>query len=140
MLGAGQARLAPLPGRSREQLELVVRPRLAIPRQTVQVVATFNCCTAQEELLDAFLSHAPPLPAQTLAPVVAAARHGWLAIPPPIRRLIGAHCLHWVGQRCYSASAFMVLDALSEIGAPAQDVALFTLCGRVYPLLVAAPE
>jgi hypothetical protein len=134
------ARLEMLPGRSREQLKLIVLPRLSLRRQTVSIVPTFNSCPLQDELLGAFLSLSPPLAASTLVPVVAAARQSWLAIPMPIRRLIGAHCLHWIGQRCYGACTFMVLDALSEVGALKQDVALFVLCGRVYPLLVAAPK
>ena len=122
-------------GRSRDELEQIVRPHLAGDRIIIPPVTPSQVCNAQEYLLRAFISPKPPVEVMTLMPSVVSALQHWIMLPLQIRRLVGTLALHWVGWTGKSEHAYIVLDALTFSGSDGHDYGLYVLCARVLPLL-----
>lgn len=122
-------------GRSREELERIVRPRLEPERLSVAVHPPLYPCADQEELLAAFLSSKPPLSARALEPSVAAAVVSWGVLPFPIKTLVGKLVTHWMGCNANPAHAYIVLDACTCNGCDRHNYGLYVMCMRALPLL-----
>lgn len=122
-------------GRSREELERIVRPRLGPSRMGVRVHPPMLQCLEQEALLIAFLSPKQPLSAQALEPPVSAAVVNYEGLPFPLRLLLGKLCLHWLGQHGAECHAFIALDALTCSGCDMHNRPIYVLLLRLLPIL-----
>ncbi len=122
-------------GRSREELECIVRPRLGRGRIAMRVHHPMLPCFDQEELLIAFLSPKEPLSARALVPSVSAAAVDFATLPFAVRSLIGKLCLQWLGWNGAECHAYMVLDALTCDGCDRHNRGLYVLVLRLLPVL-----
>lgn len=122
-------------GRSREELERIVRPRLAPSRLAMRVHPPIYACRDQEELLAALLSPKEPISAAALEPSVAAAVTVYDALPYEIRALVGKLGLHWLGWNGTDGHAYMVLDCLTCSGCDRHIWGIYYFLVRLLPLL-----
>ena len=122
-------------GRSREELERIVRPRLRPARTPMRVHPPMHPCADQEEMLAALLSAKEPLSARALVSSVAAAVVAYNAVPFELRALLGKLCLHWLGWNGAECHAYMVLDALTCSGCDRHNQGIYVLLLRLLPVL-----
>ena len=122
------------PGRSRENLEAVVYPRMARSGRVVDVRPS-QVCAAQEALVSAFLSDSDPVDSTRLLPAVQCAQMNWVFLPMEVRKFIGTMALHWLGCHGGPEHAYIALDALTCCGCDGHDSGLYILCFRVLPVM-----